>query len=123
MRNHEALTELRRVAEAAPEELLHMRMFREVADCGTAYCLLGWASLDLYFQALGLRSAEETSRFSSEVDKMSDILGINELQVARLFASDISVDVDPHAVTKTEVLKNIDRLIKGKQAREYKAMR
>ena len=46
MPNIEALTQLRRVVEAAPEELFHMRAVVEHVDCGTRRCALGWAIIE-----------------------------------------------------------------------------
>ena len=46
----EALQQLYRVAEEAPEDLIHMRAIVEQVSCGTARCLLGWAIIDPWLQ-------------------------------------------------------------------------
>lgn len=92
----EALNELRRVCENVPEDRLHMQLFVNEGACGTAYCLLGWASLDPYFQEHGLVSAQVDKRaFDRNLTKMERILDIDNADA--LFASNISTNADPHA--------------------------
>ena len=129
MPNTEALTQLRRVVEAAPEELFHMRAVVEHVDCGTARCALGWAIIDPWFQA----NTRINEALPADYDRqqyltddgtegvLCEIFDIDEEDTSYLFAADLSVRVDPHAVPRRTVLANIDRLLAGKRAVKYKA--
>ena len=128
MPNTEALTQLRRVVEAAPEELFHMRAVVEHVDCGTARCALGWAIIDPWFQA----NTRINEALPADYDRqmylgyrtervLCEIFDIDEKDTRYLFAAHLSVYVDPHAVPRRTVLANIDRLLAGKRAVKYKA--
>jgi hypothetical protein len=120
--NTQALQRLRGVAENAPDDLLHMRLYREKAACGTAYCLLGWASLDPWFNERGLVSADRDDRFWLALECIRPILDISPDDCDNLFATEILDDTGPHAISKQEVLDNIDRVIAGGRALRYRAV-
>jgi hypothetical protein len=122
-RNIEALRELRRVAEAAPEDLLHMHVITEKAPCGTAHCLMGWAMIDPYFCALPNFPRREGD-WDSMVLKAAKALGLEEIEAHCLFATSprfLTFSLHPHAISKAEVLWNLDELIAGRDACAYEA--
>jgi hypothetical protein len=121
-RNIEALRELRRVAEAAPEDLLHMHVITEKAPCGTAHCLMGWAMIDPYFCALPNFPRREGD-WDSMVLKAAKALGLNSKEAHLLFASGLARGSDPHDIGKGEVLWNLDQLIAGKPPLPYRNAR
>jgi hypothetical protein len=127
-RNIEALTQLRRVAVEAPDELFHMRAVVETLECGTARCLLGWMIIDPWFiQNTPISQfvpPDYDEVFMPDVDDMCDIaemFGLSEKQTEKLFGDGLDTNMDPHAVPKAEVLWNINRLIAGRKARSYRA--
>lgn len=128
MPNIERLQQLRRVVEAAPDDRLHMRAWSERAECGTAYCAAGWAALDPWFQEntpiLGVFEITETkmveSLGNSSID-LADLFGITSRDASALFATYSLCGIGPHAISKAEVLANIDRLIAGDSAKRYAA--
>lgn len=125
----ERLKQLRRVVEAAPEDRLHMRTFCEQAECGTAYCAAGWAAIDPWFRENTeiegvFEYADDGHLFTGfgvwdVFDPLADIFGISRLAAGCLFGYGMSVTDEPHAVTKAEVLANIDRLLRGLPAERY----
>jgi hypothetical protein len=131
-----ALKHLRRVVENAPEELFHMRSIVEQAECGTARCALGWCLVDPWFQQntrLGevatwdqayapLPPDAEAQSYAPAVVRAKfagDIFGISPNQAGTLFAFEIRSGADPHPISREQVIKNIDRLIKGRPAVAY----
>ena len=126
-RNIEALKQLRRVAEEAPDDLLHMRAVVEVAECGTARCLLGWAIVDPWFREHSpLKEVDANYEWKGfpggSVSDMRWFLNISARDARYLFADGIDPSSDPHGITKKEVLDNIDRLIAGEDAERYDAV-
>jgi hypothetical protein len=134
MRNKEALRELRRVIEAAPDELLQMRALHEKCECGTAYCALGWAVQDPYFVEKFGRELQRKHGwtngtapgllnlgFTRLMEVTPAVFGIVQENANRLFASDINYYKGPYSVSKAEVLWNIDQLLAGKPPRYYEA--
>jgi hypothetical protein len=133
MANIERLKQLRRVIEEAPEDRLHMRAYSEVAECGTAYCAAGWAAVDSWFQKNTeinetLEVTEEGRIIVADIvadgdrdefENFADIFGIHPDDSEALFGADPARDIGPHAVSKAQVLDNIDRLLKGKPAEVY----
>ncbi len=118
------LLELRRVCESIPDDLLHMRSLEEQSPCGTARCLLGWARLDPWLQEnseLGTTSAVPSWMFFNYVysHDLARIFQVSRDDASHLFALDINRDVPEHAVSKSEVLWNLDQLIAGKPALPY----
>jgi hypothetical protein len=122
-RNIEALRELRRVAEAAPDDLFHMHVVSEKAPCGTAHCLMGWAMIDPYFRALPNFPRREGDWFLRMVPKAAKALGLNSEEAHLLFASGLAIGSDPHDIGKGEVLWNLDQLIAGKPPLPYRNAR
>jgi len=131
------LTQLRRVAEAAPEERLHMRAYCEDAECGTAYCLAGWARIDEWF----IKHTSITHIFSLDTEgfvraaydtydqsgvppivRLGEMFDIGTDAAHDLFGGQLLKDSDPHAVTKAEVLAQIDRLLAGQDTEPYAAV-
>ena len=134
MRNTEALRELRRVVEAAPDHQLHMRVLHEKCECGTAYCALGWTVQDPYFvekfgdelqRQLGWTHTTDVDLldlgFSRLLEITPAIFGISTREADKLFASNIDYYEGPHSVSKAEVLWNIDQLLAGNTTRHYRA--
>lgn len=129
-RNRPALQNLYRVVESAPDDLLHMRSIVEPAPCGTARCALGWAIIDPWFQqetAINqILAADHDSRgLETYYDRayLSTLFGLSESDCTNLFALEAEKDLDPHAISKAEVLANITRLLAGRHALCYKALR
>lgn len=129
-RNIEALRQLRRVIEAAPEDRLHMRAWSENAECGTAYCAAGWAAIDPWFQQH--TSILETFRVSphsivytdyavTAFSRLDEIFRIGIWNSEALFGKGINSSLGPHSVTKAEVLQRIDALIAGGDIEPYAA--
>jgi hypothetical protein len=132
MANIERLTQLRRVIEEAPEDRLHMRAWSEKAPCGTAHCAAGWAALDPWFQVnteilkhffVGASGRVHPREYSSDAfGGLAQIFAISGQDARALFGGGLhDDDSEPHAVTKGEVLKNIDALLMGKRAEFYEA--
>jgi hypothetical protein len=126
--NIEALTELRRVAVEAPDELFHMRAVVENTTCGTARCLLGWMIIDPWFCAQPVLTHLIPTTYAARhlpdeyaMDILVEYLGLSMKQARKLFGDGLDIDMDPHGVPKWEVLWNLDRLIAGKKARYYRA--
>ncbi len=131
MANIEVLKQLRRVAEEAPEDRLHMTSFVDPrASCGTARCLLGWAIVDPWFQ----KNTRINDFMPADYDMPGMALNTNKRKLLReifdidgydqsaLFAFNATMTADPHAVTKAEILGNIDALIAGGRARRYEGL-
>lgn len=114
----EILAQLRRVVEAAPEDRLHMRRYAEEAECGTALCAAGFCLIDPWFRArtLILGYFDDASEL-----ELHDLFQIDEEDARNLFGFALYRGVDPHAVTKAEVLWNVDELLAGRPARPYAA--
>jgi hypothetical protein len=125
--NTQALTELRRVIAAVPDQLLIMDAIRTDVPCGTAYCALGWAAADAWFRthtriAAHLRYSEiqqsvviETQAALQELATTTFNLSITD--AIRMF--DLTATASQNT-TKQEVLDNIDRLLQGKHAKPYR---
>lgn len=129
-RNRPALRNLCRVVESAPDDLLHMRAIVEPASCGTARCALGWAIVDPWFQRETtinqILPADHNSRglktYHDHAD-LSTLFGLSKSDCSNLFAFEAPLGLDPHAISKAEVLANITRLLAGRHALCYKALR
>ena len=125
MPNIEALTRLREIIVAAPEDNLHMLTFTEKARCGTAYCAVGFAACDPWFQERGIKFGQ-LCRYMVQMGPVPDVFGISLENSNTLFAydyDDINANcMDPHCITKQEVLDNIDRLLRGEDAKTYDAL-
>ncbi len=145
--NRERMLELRRVALAAPEDKFHMRAFSEQASCGTAYCLAGFAAIDPWFRtntpingilapkwcndqlyvavAPGLMDLypflDNSKNSSSAFIGLAAIFGLTEDETDHLFGGSLSKFIGVHAVSKAEVLWNIDRILLGMPTLPYEA--
>lgn len=131
--NHEALRQLRRVVEAAPEEQFHMRACVEQTTCDTARCAFGWCIIDPWFRE-NTRVGDipidfDNWSFDFDLGIMTNavffeqIFGLTDKQSNILFARSASRCLYPHAITRKEVLANIDRLLNGEAPKPYKAIR
>lgn len=118
MPNIEALKQLRRVVENAPDDLLHMRAITEESSCGTAHCALGWAEVDPWFQDNLPRIKGEEEYF----DWAERIFGLSGANANKLFAGNASHSTPAHAISKAAVLWNIDELLAGRPPRSYRAV-
>jgi hypothetical protein len=131
--NYEALMNLRRVVEQAPDDRLHMNTFvNPFAKCGTAYCAVGWAAVDPWFQQYTKLpeylyiSDKETgdltcNSYDDPAQFLADIFGITKEDADNVFMLKGGWLRD-HDVAKHEVLDNIDRLIGGESAYPYAAL-
>jgi hypothetical protein len=140
------LKELRRVAEAIPPARLNMNEFGKVVgdygtpDCRTVCCLAGHAALDPWHQKhteildiFRLAEDEEASCTGFEIlrpvprclattfRRLATLYGISETDADALFAAD-ACGLKEGAVTKAEIVANIDLLLAGLRARPYKAI-
>lgn len=120
--DREAILNLRRVVETAPEELLHMRKMTEQASCGTAHCALGWARIDPWFKVNKSSMVAFTSQGYNSASA-AHAFGITEATADLLFAGDASSGIEAHAISKAEVLWNIDHLLDKGFALAYEALR
>jgi hypothetical protein len=121
MTNEEALRQLHRVVEEAPDDRLHMRSFTETGPCGTAHCAADWAAIDPWFRAN--MPLDEIIRSSDPFARLAAAFGLSEKDAENLFGGDLAGYTDPHAVSKAEVFWNIDRLLAGQPALPYAATR
>jgi hypothetical protein len=168
MPNIERLTQLRRVVEAAPDNLIYTRSVVEEGD--TARCAFGWALVEPWFIAntdkkgcfsfIDISTWCTAARFDlceedannlfgvdpwfltntnisslagrryGNIDEMyMDFAGVQKLfdlseeDADNLFGADFLAMVGPHAVSRQEVLDNIDRLLAGEPAWQYDAVR
>lgn len=118
---YERLRELRRVVEAVPPEHLKMDAFSQKTECGTAYCAGGWAAIDPYFIKIGLHlevsEAEEADvRFGifNQSRALASCFHITRDNALALFGFDLH-SFEYAAITKNNVLANIDRMLAGKE--------
>jgi hypothetical protein len=124
MPNIEALQQLRRVVENAPNELFHMRTLVEQAPCGTARCAFGWCLIDPWFlENTEIETTVTTisNRILMDFYKAAEIFDISDDDAHKLFGAGISYRYGPHSVSKEEVLNNIDNLLAGHSALPYTA--
>ena len=127
MANKEALRQLRRVVEGAPEHQFHMNRVVDNTDCGTARCAIGWAVVDKWFQkntslVQWIDPKTKKQYILPSATALAQIFGIPTEDVSNLFGGDLnSEDGDPHSVSKQEVLWNIDALLAGRDSRPYRA--
>jgi hypothetical protein len=134
--NIKRLVQLRRVVEAAPEDRLHMRTWCESAACGTAYCAAGWAAIDPWFREhteietiFNVWDSEDGEVMVHAVadrnvcHDLAHFFGIDEDDANNLFAAFAHRGMDPHAISRAEVLGNIDALLEGGVTEPYDALR
>src|SRR6185312_5342489 len=107
--NLEALTNLLRVAREAPEDRLHMQSWCEQAECGTAYCLAGWAAVDPWHRKhTAIDKAFYRNRDGIVWPQVLDVTGfladhvygIAARDARILFAVEVVAHMDPHPITK-----------------------
>ena len=100
--NKTALRQLRRVVKAAPRGQFDMR--------DACKCMVGFSERDKWFSKRGC---------------LEDVLGLSGEQMWDLIAVKASCNdaLTQSSITKAEVLANIDRLLAGKRALVYKALR
>jgi hypothetical protein len=121
--NTEALQQLRRVVESAPDDLFHMRAVVERTSCGTARCAIGWAAVDPWFQENTrlpeLIPPSYDRKGLPSLYALNELFDISSIDANNLFAGSISRYVNEHAVSKEEVLWNIDELLAGRETLPY----
>jgi hypothetical protein len=124
----EALRQLRRVVLNAPPKELDMMSWGERTACNTACCALGHAYFDPWFR----EHTSITDFFTQMRDPLSprrwrlrdtspgdidgdaaDLFGIDYSDASRLFMHMTSY------ARKSRVIRNIDLLLEGKEARSY----
>lgn len=129
--NIEALKQLRRVVEAAPDDRFHMRRWSEKAPCGTAYCAAGWAAIDPWFREnTGIGDIFKLRRYGylelitcSPFFSLARLFDISIYEAATLFGIGIDPRSNPHAVSRAEVIANIDRILAGQKPERYAVLR
>lgn len=148
-RNLEALRQLRRVVEAAPDDRWNMCNWSSAAPpgCGTAHCAVGWAAIDPWFRANtrigeiflvepvpGADPAEYTvtpvgchwfegGRWRYLADQVGELVfGLDPASARRLFGGALPIGGGPDLVPKAEVLGAIDALIAGEEIGEYRTI-
>jgi hypothetical protein len=127
MPNLEALKQLRRVAVEAPDDRFNMASWCEDIGCQTVMCLAGWAAIDpwhrqntsinVQFYVYSDMTVVNTYECLTD-DFLAEIYGIDSEDAQSLFAIDVGSAIS-RAVTKVEVIDNIDRLLAGLSARRY----
>ena len=129
--NIEALRQLRRVVENAPDELFSMRFIVEEATCGTVRCALGWCLVDPWFVAhtplgdfrgfcgLTLGASAHGGALKAAI---GETFCLSEQDERNLFAFDMTALCLPNGVRKEEVFENIDLLLRGQSAKMYEAV-
>ena len=133
MPNLQALQQARRLIEEVDEDRLHMHAVSEVASCGTAYCLAGWMAVDPWFREhtkmgqvpLEISGLIPKNKHLEALGLARETLDLDHDDAAALFAWNVGSagdDTDPHAVTKYEVLANLDLLLAGRPAEFYAAV-
>lgn len=121
--NKEALIQLRRVVEDAPDALFNMHTFAREAPCGTVRCAAGWAAIDPWFEANMPRLAEQPG--FPHTDQLAVWFDIDETDANNLFGGDLSGYPFDNAgrslrgVTKLAVVANIERILAGKPTKPY----
>ena len=123
------LTELRRVVEAAPDDLFDMSRFsRPTPTCGTAHCAAGWAAVDPWFQrntpireifAVDVWGHVGPCGDDSAFGDLAVMFGLDSRDADHLFGGTLDFVSDAFAVPKVAVLANIDRLLCGLPAEPY----
>jgi hypothetical protein len=123
-RNIKALKRLRAVFEKVPPHRVHMREVIGQAECGTVGCLLGWGTRDRQLRKMGLvMDAHEDPFFTLRTARK--VLGLGPKTAERLFAFnggpefDRALRADPHAISKGQVLEQLDRVIAGRPIKPY----
>ena len=123
--NRQALIELARVVENAPDKLFNMHTFEYEYNCGTARCAAGWAAVDPWFQHNMARLA--ASPAFPHTEALAAMFDISEEDANNLFGGDLSVYPYDRAgnllrdVTKLEVIANIKKILEGKPTVPYAA--
>lgn len=113
--NREALIQLRRVVQDAPDERFDMRYFERDTECGTVHCAAGWAAVDPWFQEnCPIPSIGKAGRWCA----ISETFGLSIYQSSILFSVDMLGEAYPD-VSKRAVIANIDRLLAGENPIPY----
>lgn len=126
-----ALEELYRVADQAPDDLLHMNAVVRKGTCGTARCLLGWMIVDPWFRYNSFIGELPLDFDSAHFPQMATTLKLKKLlglgskdEADTLFAGTANPHfTDGHAISKAEVLAAIKTVQKGKKLLPYRALR
>lgn len=127
--NTEALQQLKRVVEEAPDHRFDMQLFEQQTHCGTARCAAGWAAVDDWFQAntninhaLPVQNGRIKPQYTPHLFALlGTIFEITTKDAENLFAAE-SGFIQDDTINKREVLDNIDSLIAGNGTREYDAI-
>jgi hypothetical protein len=110
----ERLEQLKRVVREAPDHLFDMHLVAMRKPCGTAHCAWGWAMVDPWF--LLNTDIGEVMPWESD-DRYLELFGIDREDFDATFGGNL-YSCDP-AVSKEQVIDNIDRLIRGEPAIPY----
>jgi len=118
------MLQLRRIAVSIPDGLLNMAVVEQAAECGTARCLAGWATVDPWFVAQGITRVLRVGRQGRYIDwyELSAFFALAEYDTKTLFGAYLPRYMDPHAVSKAEVIANVDRAISGVVTVPYAAV-
>jgi hypothetical protein len=125
----ERLRQLRRVVTAAPADRFDMRRFCTVGrSCGTAYCAVGWAALDPWFQKetpmsdyFDLMDHEQGTLVLANDNRncfrgLATIFDLDRFETEILFGTGLQFG---RKVSQAAVIANIDRLLQGEETIPY----
>lgn len=119
--NREALLQLARVVQDAPNKGWNMSAIEMETSCGTQRCAFGWALIDPWFQA-NHPLAPFYERFKGN-NGFAKVLGeafdISEEDANNLFGGDLACSTRKNPVSKLAVLANIKWLLEGRPTKEY----
>lgn len=117
-RNFKALRRLRTVFAKVPPHQVHMASILDHESCGTVGCLWGWGREDAVLQKM--------MGYKMGFSEGTEFLGLTYEEGNALFlTSEVPTEVwdalnrNPHAITKAQVLRSLDRIIAGKPIKPY----
>lgn len=126
--NREAFENLKRVVQAAPENLWCMNYITKQTTCGSAHCAIGWAAIDPWFikeAKLNSYPIGNTGQWACDSDTLwnerFDFWGVDDETLNTLFGGELQSSDPP--IDKQEVLDNIDRILNGDDPVPYLPIR
>ena len=118
-----ALRQLKRVIKNTPDDLLHMDKWAGTARCGTVRCAAGWAAVDPWFNEHGFTAhpgGSPTYAGKWPFDSLRAFFRLTGAATDHLFAIDHPGLPGGHAVSKRQILNQIDRIIAGEPTHHYR---
>lgn len=114
-RNLKALRRWKTVFAKVPADQVHMGEVFGHRACGTVGCLWGWGANDSVLQKMGIPGIDEGAEFFGIPNATFEALILNTRTPEQGFA----LSRNPHAISKKQVLDNLDRVIAGKPIKPY----